>query len=221
MTPTQLLTAAAARCDPELVPEELPQVADIADSVALTRAIGTATFTQVSDSVHLSLAFDDDGRLMSVSVVRAGESESVTERVRALVTRHVRGDELNGASGLRMNVGTGPNPSITLFQSSYCEPSLDQSSLRGLRSDVRLADRESVAAAFRNAINYRARVTIDPLGRARAVRLEQITGMPVTNPLITEEIRNWRFLPALVDGIAIDAVIVLNGNRLVSAARWF
>ena len=43
----------------------------------------------------------------------------------------------------------------------------------------------------------------------------------MNTPLITEEIRHWRFVPALIDGVAISATVVLNGNRLVGATRWF
>ncbi len=174
-------------------PGRLPTLDALADSAALMAGIETLAMeyrtTQDTTFVLLSVWLTDEGTVDRVQEIDYYVAREMIEPLKALVSRTLRPQRGGGYLRLRIHPGTRR---VLVGRSEVCLP-------RGPdRVNVRrpeISGRDIYQA-------FRARIIVNPDGRALSVTPARSTGDESINVFIIRMLQSSSYTPGLVDGIA-------------------
>lgn len=200
-------------CVVAVPPEGLPTVAQLVDSAALARTVGSESRFRGHYAIF-TLAVDSTGAVKHLVTVESDASESAAERVRGLVSKHLVPNP-DPSWDVRLRIDAGPPPRFEVGHQVLCRPLM-----RNRKKVARLAQwlvHRLPDEAFSD--DY-------PLGRRRAAvrlvigveghvlesKVVKRTGSSHFDRLVDVLVSAMRFRPATVDGVPIEvsAQIPLN-----------
>jgi hypothetical protein len=194
------------RCQPAEKPKRLPAVADLVDSVALVRTLAESG---QADTLLLSLLFDDAGRLTTVRPIegRAAPPAGLAEAIRS----SLKPQKVSGPWAIRLRMSAS-GPLVQLERSVYCPaaPAQPELSSGTMRIEMRSGDRMPPATG---KIRVDAEVRLDAQGTPINVDLRQGSGLREIDEETMRRLQTERFLPALVDGLAVPSWYRTDGSR--------
>ncbi len=191
-------------CDTEPMQGRLLTVSDVIDSLLLARDVSSVAFAARDRAVAITVVYGYGGNAFA----EATASELSDQQTAALVSRirpRLRSRGMGEPTAVRLQIRAGANPSITAERPGYCPPQLRLASLRAPRQNVTVSDRGRVRRVFRAVTGFRIRVAISETGAVMAVTDVQTRG--ALWGIVYEEIIEWRYDPATVDGIPTQSFV--------------
>lgn len=156
-----------------------------------------------TDTVLVSVRYDDDGRLDWVQVI---EASLTPDRVRGLESLLMASLNERGPQdwGIRLRVVGGDV--VDLEPSIICPPEV-RAGLRRPVVPMVTSGRDIRALERARGIRYPIQIFVDSQGRITGVRLPRPSGEAVVDQFLTDWALSTSFHPKLHDGIAMPAVV--------------
>ena len=195
-------------CGPAPLPDSLPAASQIID-VDAALAVLAVRYPRVGEPVF-AVRFEANGIQAPVHLVDSPFRESVSDSLGQIVATHLSPQPASDQVwGVRLRLTHEATPAFVVERSVYCPP---ESELRPdeLRLTFQVSGssttgrppQPSVPRSFRNP---KARVLVDVDGRANEIRIITSSGNYEFDRALEEGLRDVRFIPALLDGVPIEA----------------
>jgi hypothetical protein len=174
-------------------PGRLPTLDALADSAALMAGIESLAMeyrtTQDTSFVLLSVWMTAEGAVERVQEIDYYVAREMIEPLKALVSRTLKPQRGGGYLRLRIHPGTRR---VLVGRSEVCMP----------RGPDRVNVRRSAISGRDIYQSYRARIQVNPDGRAISVTTARGTGEESIDVFIVRMLQSSPYTPGLVDGIA-------------------
>ncbi len=193
------------RCQEVVNPKRLPSVDALIDSAAFAAAIEAASLDEESGAL-LGLLFDPSGTLTSIRQLEPAAPQQVAwfSALSPLV-RSQQAGKTPWAVRLRISGGTRPTSSIE--RSVYCPPEIASRS-----GPVRLTGMAQISSGDRppqrgQRMKIEVELTVSADGDVTRVDVLRSSGVADLDAEIVRHHQALRYLPGLVDGLAIPRQI--------------
>ena len=202
---------AGRRCEVAKRPRALPALSAVVDSAGLQQALAAdSTLRGAAGSVLLSMRFDAAGALGWVRPIEGDLPEGAQAAVQQIVQRFVRGGARQDEPwSVRLRVQAGAAPELRLGRSEICP--VDHGPGASARATEQVTGQD--IAEMNRATESRIQVRVSPQGQVADVRVLQSSGSRILDDMAVRSARESRFLPELVDGIAVEGIHIIRSRR--------
>jgi TonB family protein len=205
----QLLSDAPAprgrRC--EILRRTPREYAAALDSVALRQVIGTLPPGDSAGSVLYSVRWDERGNPLPPVPIENALAAEREMRIREAVAAGARRVQASEPWSLRVRVDAGQTATMRFGRSERCRVMRDPTPTREVGSVVVTG---SQLAELNAAGDARVEVRVSASGAVVEARLAKSSGSNLKDDMALEGARSLRYLPELVDGIAVEGVYELS-----------
>jgi TonB family protein len=196
------------KCGPADTPRKLA-LDQLIDSAALHQALGAAPGAGEPHEVLLSLRFVPEGVPGAPHVLRSTlDSDSATAIARAVDVLARPQTSTENPWAVRLRITLADRPRVVVERSEYCAPvpedtpGLQRNTLGPMTGDE-----------LRDVMNLRparGRVLVGDDGSVRMVEIRQSSGSRDFDDALARDVEATRYLPALLDGVAVSVWIALS-----------
>jgi len=201
-------------CGPAALPDSLPAASQIIDVDRVLSQLAEQ-YPGVGDPLF-AVRYEANGQPAAARVLDSPLRESVADSLGKIVTAHLYPQPAGPVWGVRLHLTHEPAPAIRVERSVYCPPESESGQFvlpftidgRG-SGEVPPRPTAAMPLGFQAP---KARVLVSSHGTAREVEIVQSSGNFERDRAFANGLRDARFKPALLDGVAIDAWYELGGR---------
>ena len=198
------------QCEPTRWPKNLPPLDAVLDTTILAQ-ISDSQSISGSTTMLLGVLYQQGGAPTVTLLAADSLSSKVSEAFALVLTRGLRPlspPERLGAVRLRISIGV--HSTATVERSLYCPPEVAPGAAAGSRIvEVPVLPGDPIPP--RRMV---AELSIDETGQVVDVRLHARSGISDLDDSFVQNQWQRRFLPALVDGLAIPSWVRTTGQRM-------